>query len=278
MFGTSQAFSSGAEAMLANPAKRTEEKTTCIPVTVRMLLDAVAARNDEGSDVLIHGSEAGVIVLVGVVEALVQQSAMLEFQLNDGSGRIKVRHYGSGLTDTLTPGRYVAIVGNLRSSPAVHVSAMSFRAVLQADEVSYHMIDVGHTALRLRSPTSTNDVHAAAAGLPLAGSTMATGLSTPAKLSKEASIMTPTKAEAPLSSAQIAPAAIQTPLPKADLRSSVLQVLRREQDKVGDEGLALSALLTQLEAPTDKVKAIMSALVDDGEVFTTVDDEHFSIL
>merc|ERR1711865_248250 len=97
--------------LLATLAKRVEEKTTCIPVT---------ARQDEGSEVLIHGSEAGVIVLVGVVEALVQQSAMVEFQLNDGSSRIKVRHYGSGLTDNLTPGRYVAIVGNLRTSPGAH--------------------------------------------------------------------------------------------------------------------------------------------------------------
>jgi len=229
--------------LLATLAKRVEEKTTCIPVTARMLLDAASARQDEGSEVLIHGSEAGVIVLVGVVEALVQQSAMVEFQLNDGSSRIKVRHYGSGLTDNLTPGRYVAIVGNLRTSPAVHVSAMSLRAVSQADEVSYHMIDVAHTALRLRNPNLANGINAAAAGLSLAGSTTATGPSTPAKLSKEAGIMTPTKAEAPPPSTHIAPAAIQTPPPKADLRSSVLQVLQQEKDKVGDEGLALSALL-----------------------------------
>jgi len=278
MFGSSQTLSSGAEAMVTTPAKRVEEKTTCVPVNARMLLDAVAARADEGSEVLIHGSEVGVIVLVGVVEALVQQSAMLEFQLNDASGRIKVRHYGSGLTDTLTPGRYVAIVGNLRTSPAVHVSAMSLRAVSQADEVSYHMIDVAHTALRLRNPALANGSNVAAAGLPLAGSITATDPITPAKLSKETGIISPMKAEAPVSSTHMAPAAIQTPPPKADLRSSVLQVLRQEQDKVGDEGLALSALLVQLQAPSDKVKEIVSALVDEGEVFTTIDDEHFLLL
>lgn len=278
MFGASQAFTSGADATAAPPAKKVEEKTTCMPVTARILLDAVAARHDESSEVVIHGSEAGVIVLVGVVEALVQQSAMLEFQLNDGSGRIKVRQYGSGLTDSLTPGRYVAIVGNLRTSPAPHVSAMSLRAVSQADEVSYHMIDVAHTALRLQNPSLENGIQSAAGGLSLAGSTTATGPSTPAKLSKEAGIMTPTKGEAPPPSTHIAPAVIQTPPPKADLRSSVLHMLRQQQEKVGEEGLALSALLAQLEAPADKVKAIMSALVDDGEVFTTVDDDHFAIL
>jgi len=236
-----------------------------------MLLDAVAARADEGSEVLIHGSEAGVVVLVGVVEALVQQSAMLEFQLNDASGRIKVRHYGSGLTDALTPGRYVAIVGNLRTSPAVHVSAMSLRVVSQADEVSYHMIDVAHTALRLRNPALANGTPQAAAGLSLAGST-------PSKLSKADDIISPMKAEAPVSSTHFAPTVVQTPPPKADLRSSVLKVLRDEQDNAGAEGLALSALLAQLQAPSDKVKGIISELVNDGEIFTTVDDEHFSII
>jgi len=227
--------------------------------------------------VLIHGSEAGVIVLVGVVEALVQQSAMLEFQLNDASGRIKVRHYGSGLTDSLTPGRYVAIVGNLRTSPAVHVSAMSLRIVTQADEVSYHMIDVAHTALRLRNPSLANGIPAATAGLSLSGSNVAMDPSTPAKLSKAADIISPVKAEPPVST-HITPMAVQTPPPKMDLRSSVLKVLSQEQEKAGDEGVALSALVPLLEAPADKIKGMLSQLVDDGEVFTTVDEEHFQVL
>lgn len=280
MFGSSQAFGSGVDATMgaAPVAKKVEDKTTCIPVTVRMLNDAVASRADESSDVLIHGSEAGVIVLVGVVEALVQQTAMLEFQLNDASGRIKVRHYGSGLTDSLTPGRYVAVVGNLRTSPAVHLSAMSLRTVSQADEVSYHMIDVAHTALRLQNPTLSIGSPAAKAGLSLAGSTTATDPSTPAKLSKVADNISPVKAE-PQVSAHIAPMmAMQTPPPKMDLRSSVLKVLRQEQEKVGDEGLALSALVSQVEAPADKIKAMMDELVEEGDVFTTIDDDHFQIV
>jgi len=279
MFGTSQTFSSGADANMgaAPVAKRVEEKQTCVPVTVRILLDAVAARADEGSEVLIHGSEAGVIVLVGVVEALVQQTAMLEFQLNDASGRIKVRHYGSGLTDSLTPGRYVAIVGNLRTSPAVHVSAMSLRTVSQADEVSYHMIDVAHTALRLRNPTLANGIPAAKAGLSLPGSNVAMDPSTPAKLSKAEDIISPVKAEPPVAT-HIAPMAVQTPPPKTDLRSSVMKVLRQEQERGCDEGLALSSLVSQLEASSDKIKGIMSELVNDGDVFTTIDEEHFAVL
>jgi len=249
--------------------KRVEEKTTCVPVTVHMLLDAVAARADEGSEVLIHGSEAGVVVLVGVVEALVKQTAMLEFQLNDGSGRIKVRHYGSGLTEDLTAGRYVAIVGNIRTSPAVHVSAMSLRSVTQADEVSYHMIDVAHTALHLWSPAVANAMHVDTVGLSLAGSSPVTGPSTPAKVGKTDNIITPVKAEAPA-------AAVQIPAAKEDLRSSVLQALRN--DSVGAEGLGLSALLAQFQASPDKLKGVLSALVDDGEVFTTTDDEHFAII
>merc|ERR1719272_1815692 len=84
---------------------------------------------------------------------------MVEFQLNDASGRMKVRHYASGPAmgeglEGLTAGRYVSVIGNLRTSPAMHVSAMSFCAVSSADEVSYHMIEVALATLRLRNSAS----------------------------------------------------------------------------------------------------------------------------
>merc|ERR1719382_1368332 len=98
--------------------------------------------------------EHGMLVLVGAVEAVVKQSASFEFSLNDATGRIKARHF---LTDLPTkeigkiePGQYISIYGNVRTAPVVHFAAMGVRLVRSADEVSYHMIESAHAALKLQ--------------------------------------------------------------------------------------------------------------------------------
>jgi len=272
MFGSSQAFSSPAGAAPEKKA-RVEEKQTCVPVTVRIIHDATAAAKvSESPEVLIHGSEAYMVHLVGVVESFVEQTAMLEFQLNDASGRIKVRHYVSGTAlgerlSGISAGRYVSVIGNLRTSPAPHISAMSLRAVSSADEVSYHMIEAALATLRLRSP-------AASGGLALTAGV------TPTKRVEGESMISPMKVDAPVQ--VVAPETVTSAFvqaqPSTDLRSVVLKVLREEKDKVGEKGVELAAIFAKCQASSSKVQELMTKLVDEGEVITTIDDEHFEVI
>jgi hypothetical protein len=248
-------------------------------VTVRILQDAVA-RHSDSQEVLIHGTDASIVHLVGAVEGLVKQSAMLEFQINDASGRMKVRFYAPGDRSLDVPGlaegRYVSVVGNLRTSPAAHVSAMSLQPVASPDEVSFHMIEVAHAALRLRNPTKTSPT----AVTPVKQSTsLGFGNGGAGEVSK----MTPAKIEAPAFSLDAAPAAAPAAAPtalKTDLRTAVLDLLR----EVGEsqEGISMAALIAKLPATTDtsssKVKDLLSSLVEEGDVFTTIDDDHFALL
>jgi len=274
MFGASQSFGytqDAAPTQQAPKAARQEDKQTCVPVTVRILQDAVA-RHAETNEVLIHGTEAANVHVVGVVENLVQQSAMLEFTVNDASGRMKVRYYGAGAEGFagLANGRYISIIGALRTSPTAHISAMNLQAVTAADDVSYHMIEVAHAALRLKNPTK-----AAPKGF--------TAESTPAKglgLTLSSNTLSPAKVEAPVSFGQ-APVSMHTP-PKADLRSSVVDVMNAvKESAASEEGITISAIIGRLagrDAPSDKVRSIMMALVDEGEVFNTIDDDHFAMI
>jgi len=269
MFGSSQAFGQTAGAAPETKRAKQEEKTCVVPVTVRILQEAAAAAKASGEELLIHGSEASIVHLVGVVEALKEQTAMVEFQLNDASGRIMVRHYitgpaGEGLK--LTAGSYVSIIGNLRTTPAAHVSAMTLKAVSSADEVSYHMIEVALATLKLRSP--------AASGLQSGGLSLAAGL-TPTKRVEMESTISPMKVDAPVQ--VMAPVELVMPA-ASDLRSSVLTVLRAEKDKAGAEGIALAAILAKCQAPSSKVQEVMAKLLDEGEVITTIDDEHFEVM
>merc|ERR1712050_683930 len=82
-----QGFGSPLASQETGRRPRGEDKQTCIPVTVRIVHDAASELSD---DILIHGTEAGMLLLVGIAENLVSGPASLEFTLNDATGRIKV--------------------------------------------------------------------------------------------------------------------------------------------------------------------------------------------
>lgn len=287
MFGSSQGFGYAAPTQAAPQKARQEDKQTCLPVTVRILQDAVA-RHAQSQEVMIHGTEASIVHLVGVVEGLVQQAAMIEFQLNDASGRMKVRYYVQsdsvkGLPE-LTAGSYVSVVGNLRTSPAAHVSAMSLQPVKSAEEVSYHMIEVAHAALRLQNPTKAAAQRTSTAMAdPITPAKQGLGLG----LSAPSNNLSPAKEEAPVPAHAPAnvemPQPVQTP-PKAavDLRTAVIDILKRDQEAGSAEGISLSSLVSGLgpaqQASAEKVKSVLAQLVDEGDVFTTIDDDHFQML
>jgi hypothetical protein len=245
-------------------------------VTARILQDAIS-RHAESQEVLIHGVEAAIVHLVGTVEGLVAQSATIEFQLNDASGRMKVRYYGSsGSMETvaagLAAGRYVSIVGNLRTSPVPHISAMTLKPVASADEISFHMIEVAHAALRLRNPTTA----APAAITPAKAPGLGLGFNA------SGATTTPMKVEMPV--ARVAEPVKETvaPLKSLDLRGSIMEMLKQAQDAGSAEGVGIPAFQTRvaptLAAPSEKIKEVLLQLVDEGEAYSTIDDDHFSLL
>jgi len=61
---------------------------------------------------------------------------------------------GSGEPDSVLssvePGKYIIVAGQVRTSPELHMTAVNARLVRSADEVSYHMIEAAHAALKLQ--------------------------------------------------------------------------------------------------------------------------------
>merc|ERR1740121_2260459 len=94
------------------------------------------------------------LVLVALVESVARQTANLELSLNDGTGRVKARYYLTDRQpkdfDDIAPGRYISMFGNMRTSPAPHFVVTGMRLVQSADEISYHMIECAHAALKLQ--------------------------------------------------------------------------------------------------------------------------------
>merc|ERR1711956_73606 len=55
----------------------------------------------------------------------------------------------------LAAGQYVSLFGNVRTAPEFHFAVAGIRPVRTADEVSYHMIEVAHTAMRLQDGSAS---------------------------------------------------------------------------------------------------------------------------
>lgn len=257
-YNTSQGNPFASQTQTQSPEKRArqEDKQTCMPATIRLLVDSKSAGEEKGAELQLHGTEVANVTLVGVAEGISQQATMLEFTLNDGSGRMKVRHYQSsdGIAK-LTSGSYVSVVGSLRTSPSLHVSALSLRLVTSADEVSYHMIEVAHAALMLKNGGSR--------------------VPTPPPVKVAPALLQPSQPNsAPPAAAPQPKNVIATPA--ADLRTAVMTLLRNEGEG-RPEGIPRTALNSHFKTyPESEVRAVLENLMDNGEVFNTIDEDHFS--
>lgn len=274
---TQGVYDSGIPTSSPQKAKRQEDKQTCVAVTARII--EFASKNMEGGTIQIHGEEPSMVLLVGQVESLIKQAASLEFTLNDSTGRVKARHFFPNQEarpefDKLESGSYVSVIANVRTAPTVHLGVQFMSLVQSADEISYHMIEAAHHAVKLQQ--TSKDPSTPAAKRPVA-SPMTVGSQgpswspdvamSPAKEVKE----TITVAPVPMSFT-----AAKVKLAGDELKTAIVELLRKEGPASGEIGVGLAQVGAGLEAtPLDDVKQCLANLLDEGDVYTTIDDDHF---
>merc|ERR1712137_144511 len=281
--------------MLASPQSkrvpRQDDKQTCLPLTWGMLMNAFAQGKDGSGELTVHGTQPTHVVLVGVVEKLNQQAASFEFIMNDTTGRLPIRHFTSGgkfdKMEAIEDGQYVSIVGSIRTSPNLHVSAMNVRVVGSPDLVSYHMIESAYACLKLQHKGI--DAPMANATTPLRNilaSPMRTMEASPpvSLAASPAAALTPQPFSSPPKEFAPSPTFVSTtaslPGNTADLRNMVLQVLQKEGETCGEVGVPLEVICKHLGTGVamDSVKAELEKFIDEGEVYNTIDESHYAAL
>eukprot|EP00929_Paragymnodinium_shiwhaense_P104937 TRINITY_DN6977_c0_g1_i6.p1 TRINITY_DN6977_c0_g1~~TRINITY_DN6977_c0_g1_i6.p1 ORF type:complete len:291 (+),score=82.18 TRINITY_DN6977_c0_g1_i6:85-957(+) len=286
MFG-SPAFTQGATLPMdtqgtqpeGKQAKK-EDRLSVLPVTVRMLEDEAGKKSGSDANIELHGSEPGMLILVGCVETMTKQAASVEFVLNDATGRMRCRYFtieGHAALACVEVGKYITVAGSLRTSPAVHVSATTLRAVRSPDEISYHMIEAAHAMLRLTRPqpaaTMAKDI--GFAQMPMQPAVAAKPLSQQPPSADV--VMTPAQEAVPAAPVAATPAA--APQAAADgpaFRQQVLQTVQTlNEELASEEGVHKSKVYARLSSvPQAKVQAMLQQLLDGGEIFPTIDDDH----
>lgn len=276
MFGDNQVFSQTLSLGFGNPVQqispqkktRQEDKQACFPTFVEHVLSAVG--NVGNGDLRIHGEEVSMIMVVGVAEAVVNQAASVEFILNDSTGRLKVRQY---LTDSnqnaigFSNGHYVSVVGQMRTAPEVHMSAQFLSVVDSPDQISYHVIEATHAMLKLTKAKA--DPMTPAPKRPVA--TPQISVTNVPPQTEDMVVDTPQK------ESKIAVSSSPGSKLKGDVLRSALISFLQQQSSNHPEGLKFGDIAKQMEPVVEvEVRACLESLVGDGEVFNTIDDEHFS--
>jgi replication factor A2 len=242
-----------------------------LPVTIRMIERAVAARGNSDGDLRVDGRDVNTILIVGCVEDLNKQQTSMEFSINDSTGKMRARYYFASpdiqkSLEKVENNTYVTIVGVIKMAPTVHVSVLTMRPVQSPDEISYHMVEVAHSSLRSKKKLGTNS----------AGSTLSKVVSSPPRSETPVnSVVTPLRRnDAP--QLQAAPVMATPPKSEGPLKDRIAKFLS-EKTEAAPEGLTEKMIAESFcDSKAEDIKKSVQELLADGDVYTTIDDDHFA--
>jgi len=246
---------------------RQEDKQNSLPVTIRSV-EAALARAGAGEELRLFGMEPAVVLVVAAVESVAQQATGLEMMLNDATGRIKARYFAMepqpGELERIVPGCYVSAFGGIRTAPVGHLALSGLRVVDSADEVSYHVVEAAHAAMKLqRSP-----------GLPASPKVLDPPAASQVPPPASPAVQGTAPAEKAQPATTTAPGAQAAAPAGGELRASILELLR--EDSVGAEGLSLAAISGKLGIAAAKMQVVIGELVEEGDLYNTISEEHFA--
>jgi hypothetical protein len=262
-----------------------------------MLHDTVASTEGSGAYLAEAVEKNTMLIMVGMVEGMTNSTASLEFTLAmgpametarpqlaaagvleqiepllmqsaDSSNKIKVRKY---ITDASKAGavpengQFVVVTGLMRPSPELHLSAQFMHLVQDSKRISFHMLEAAHSVLRFTRGTPAKDLR------PVASPQAA--FSSPPKQAATSEPMAQIQSS-PNSSSK--PATNQASTSVVGLRDSVLDALRASAAAGNVEGLTVGGLVQKIPGATEaETQKLLTVLKDEGEVYNTMDDDHY---
>ncbi|KAL9330941.1 hypothetical protein ACSQ67_000551 [Phaseolus vulgaris] len=301
----------------SSPApSKSRETQGLVPVTVKQISEA-SQTGDEKSNFVINGVDLNNVTLVGMVFEKVERNTDVNFVLDDGTGRIKCRRWVNETFDTkemeeVMNGMYVRVFGHLKSFQGVrqlvafsvrHVCYSHFvlywclllkngvavivvcqiykdvdgsgealciflgalalaprmRPVTNFDEIPFHFIDSIYYHLRskmkLEGITSTNPLYVSSFNTPVKNA--------------------PNGSQAPPSNPAYAQYSVDG---LKDCDKLIIDYLKQHSDISDEFGKHVNELSRELKLPMDRIMLSLKTLVDDGLVYSTIDDYHYKLV
>ncbi|QRW00215.1 replication factor A2 [Ceratobasidium sp. AG-Ba] len=224
-------------------------------ITIRQIYTAEQTHSD--AEFVIDGVETTQVTLVAQVVAASKQATNITYKLNDGTAEIKAKHWldsaeESPLGEGETEHVYIRVIGTLKTfSGERQINAVHTRLITDPMEIYYHLIE----AELVHRHYTRGGAKISSAGAANTGGTSA-----------------PSAYQASGKGSQNKWASFPP------LQRRILEVLENLQPQ-SEQGVHVTAIAQNLNFPAsiDEIGATMEALAEDGQIYATVDDEHFAI-
>ncbi|XP_002531027.2 replication protein A 32 kDa subunit B isoform X2 [Ricinus communis] len=236
------------------PSSRNRETRCLLPLTVKNICELPS--NDE-SNFVIDGVEVSNVTIVGRVCQKEDKASEYTFLIDDGTGQIECTRWVQERIDTdeveaISVGRYVRVHGHLRGLQGRRfLNVFSIRPITDFNEITSHFIEciyVHFYNTKIRGATTQPQ---------LASSTMNT----------------------PLKGYQTGPQNQASAFSGADgvnnVGQLILNFLQQPMYLANEDGVNRNVIARQLNIPMDKLMEELQSLVDNGFIYSTIDDDHF---
>jgi len=240
-------------------AQRSEAAMSMRPITAAQFLRTEQPHADAPWS--LDNVEIGHITMVGQVITMQQHTTNHIYSIDDGSGRVEVRHWvgATGNTEAemekwsgIQEGIYVRLSGFMKSfGNKKYIKASYMRPITDFNEIYFHLLECITVTLTLeRGPPSSFGT----------GQQKAVG-SGPSVYQANTSAMD-TRDE-------------YSHLPA--LHQQIVRFLISQDSKDGVHVAAIARSVGKTDSDAQKLSEALDSLLDGGHVFNTIDENHFSL-
>ncbi|KAI1142362.1 replication protein A, subunit RPA32 [Hypoxylon sp. FL0543] len=233
------------------------------PVTIKQIIDAEQAFGNDGT-FRIDGADITQVTFVGMVRQISPQTTNITYRLDDGTGVVEVKQWldsdkqeaadGAGPRAAFQEEQYVRVWGRLKSfGNKRHVGAHVIKPVADFNEVNYHLLEATYVHLFF-----TRGGVLAGAG----GGGVGAGAGGDGNAAEDDSMFVENNDAAFLRGAS----------PKA---RKMYQYLNQSKS---NEGTNIQIIARETGMTIQDVMAAAEELLNNGKIYTTIDDETFALL
>jgi len=223
-----------------------------IPVTIKQLLDATQAHQDDVFK--IDGRELNQVTFIGCILRLSNLTTNVSTTIDDGTGTIEVRIWldQEDQSDAAIQkrtmwreGTYVRVVGNLRSfGNKRSVVAFRIQPITDFNELTYHLLESIYVHLfNIRGGVQQQQQQQQQQSNY--------GYATPYQPMQVISTV------------------------NQSLHNDILQIIANSPRT--QEGVSLEFICNGLERPKEEVRTALEFLASEGHVYSTLDEDHFNV-
>ncbi|KAH9484363.1 Replication factor A protein 2 [Psilocybe cubensis] len=240
--------------------QRTEASNSLRPFTIAQLNKATQAHTD--AEWRVDDVEIGQITVVGQVVSIQKQTTNCVYMIDDGTGKMEARHWvdnsnedDSSRFGEITEGHYVRVTGGLKSfGKKRYLNTTHIREIRDAHEIYFHILEAITVNLIMERGPPSNPHGANAKPSENGGGNM--------------SAYSVQGGGGPSDQFSHLPA----------LQRNIVRFIMSQPPR--EEGIHVAAIAKAIGAggqDAHKISEALDKLMDDGHVFTTIDDSHFNV-